>query len=79
MNKALGKFDERTDEVIFLGYSSKSKAYRVYNKVSKIVEESINVRFVEKDLDDSDDESDKNKPCENLKELQNVLKLKFLI
>ena len=28
----VGKFDSRNDEGIFLGYSSTSKAYRVYNK-----------------------------------------------
>ena len=29
----LGKFDSRTDEGIFLGYSSTKRAYRCYNKV----------------------------------------------
>ena len=28
----VGKFDSRSDEGIFLGYSSTSKAYRVYKK-----------------------------------------------
>ena len=28
----VGKFDSRSDEEIFLGYSFTSKAYRVYNK-----------------------------------------------
>ena len=28
----LGKFDPRSDEAIFLGYSSHSKAYKVFNK-----------------------------------------------
>ena len=30
----VGKFDSRSDEGIFLGYSSTSKAYQVYNKES---------------------------------------------
>ena len=35
----LGKFDSRTDEGIFLGCSSTTKAYRCYNKrLHKIVE-----------------------------------------
>ncbi|XP_075662982.1 putative mitochondrial protein AtMg00820 [Castanea sativa] len=34
----MGKFDSRSDEGIFLGYSSTSKAYRVYNKRTKKVE-----------------------------------------
>ena len=37
------KFDSRSDEIIFLGYSSTSKAYQVYNKRTKKVMETINV------------------------------------
>ena len=37
------KFDSRSDERIFLGYSSTSKAYRVYNKRTTKVMEAINV------------------------------------
>ena len=29
---ALGKFDPRSDEAMFLGYSSHGKAYKVFNK-----------------------------------------------
>ena len=39
----MGKFDSRSDEGIFLGYSSTSKAYRVYNKRTKKVMETVNV------------------------------------
>jgi hypothetical protein len=39
----LGKFDPKRDESIFLGYSSTSRAYRVFNKRTEIVMESINV------------------------------------
>ena len=35
--EALGKFDATSDEGIFLGYSSISKAYRVFNKTLDIV------------------------------------------
>ena len=42
-----GKFDAKSDEAIFLGYSSSSKAYRVFNIHTKIVEESIHVIFDE--------------------------------
>ena len=38
-----GKFDAKSDEGIFLGYSTNSWAYRVYNKRTKMVKESINV------------------------------------
>ena len=37
------KFDSRSDEIIFLGYSSTSKAYQVYIKKTKKVMETINV------------------------------------
>ena len=43
----LGKFDAKSDEGIFLGYSTSSKAYRVFNKHTLVVEESIHVIFDE--------------------------------
>ena len=43
----LGKFDPKSDEGIFLGYSSNSKAYKVYNKRTMTIEESIHVAFDE--------------------------------
>ncbi|KAK9073378.1 hypothetical protein SSX86_007702 [Deinandra increscens subsp. villosa] len=49
-NRLLPKFDEKADEGYFVGYSSVSKAFRVYNKSTKIVEETINVTFNEKSL-----------------------------
>nr|XP_009608721.1 uncharacterized protein LOC104102655 [Nicotiana tomentosiformis] len=41
--EALGKFDAKSDEGIFLGYSSQSKAYKVYKKRTQCLEESIHV------------------------------------
>ena len=38
----LGKFDAKSDESIFLGYSTTSQAYEVFNRRTKIVMESIN-------------------------------------
>ena len=43
----LGKFDAKSDEAILLGYSSTSKAFRVFNKRTLVVEESIHVVFDE--------------------------------
>ena len=43
----LEKFDPRSDDVIFLGYSSHSKAYKVFNKRTLCVEESVHVLFDE--------------------------------
>jgi len=45
----LGKFDEKADKGIFIGYPSSSHGYRVYNKRLMIVEESIHVVFDEVD------------------------------
>ena len=41
----LGKFNAKSDEGIFLGYFTTSQAYRVYNKRTKTVMESINVKI----------------------------------
>ena len=42
-----GKFDGKVVEGIFLGYSYATKTYRVYNKHTLIVEESVHVSFDE--------------------------------
>ena len=39
----VGKFDARSNEGIFLGYSSSSKAYKVFNKKTSKVMETVNV------------------------------------
>jgi len=41
----LGKFDAKSDEGIFLGYSLNIKAFRIYNKRTMIIEESIHVFY----------------------------------
>ena len=43
----LGKFDSRSDEGVFVGYSSSSKAYRIFNKQTQCIEESIHIVFDE--------------------------------
>jgi hypothetical protein len=47
----LWKFDSKSDEGIFLGYSTSSRAYRVFNKRIETMMESINVV-----VDDEEDE-----------------------
>lgn len=37
----LGKFDLRSVLDVFVGYSSNSKSYRIFNKRIKCVEESV--------------------------------------
>ncbi|GJY86153.1 ribonuclease H-like domain-containing protein [Tanacetum coccineum] len=43
----LGKFDGKCDEGFLVGYSLNSKAFRVYNLVTKKVEVNLHVQFLE--------------------------------
>ena len=43
----LGKFQRRCDIGFFVGYSSKFKAYRVFNHATDLVEETYDVKFDE--------------------------------
>ena len=43
----LGKFDSKSDEGIFLGYSLHGHAYRAFNKRTMLVEESMHIAFDE--------------------------------
>nr|GEV79594.1 integrase, catalytic region, zinc finger, CCHC-type, peptidase aspartic, catalytic [Tanacetum cinerariifolium] len=43
----LNKMKEKGDECIFVGYSNKSRAYRVFNKRTRVIMESIHVNFDE--------------------------------
>nr|GEW34951.1 putative reverse transcriptase domain-containing protein [Tanacetum cinerariifolium] len=46
----LRKFDAKRDEGYFIGYSMYSKAFRVFNKRTKKVEENLHVDFLENKL-----------------------------
>ncbi|GKB84320.1 retrovirus-related pol polyprotein from transposon TNT 1-94 [Tanacetum coccineum] len=43
----LGKFDGKADEGFFIGYFTNSKAFRVFNSRTRIVEENMHVQFNE--------------------------------
>nr|GEU92646.1 hypothetical protein [Tanacetum cinerariifolium] len=43
----LEKFDGKSDERIFVGYSTTSKAFRVYNIKTRKVEENLHITFLE--------------------------------
>nr|GFC62565.1 retrovirus-related Pol polyprotein from transposon TNT 1-94 [Tanacetum cinerariifolium] len=43
----LDKMKEKGDECIFVGYSTQSRAYRVFNKRTRVIMESIHVNFDE--------------------------------
>ena len=68
--------DAKSDEAILMGYALNSKAYRVFNKTSLVVEESIHIVFDETDAalikvvfdDDVDFEDSNNSKVEETKE-----------
>nr|GEZ25317.1 hypothetical protein [Tanacetum cinerariifolium] len=46
-HRASCKFDGNADEGFFVGYSLNSKAFRVFNSKTRIVEETLHIRFSE--------------------------------
>ncbi|GJV80647.1 retrovirus-related pol polyprotein from transposon TNT 1-94 [Tanacetum coccineum] len=47
LGRASCKFDGKADEGFFVGYSLNSKAFRVFNSKTRIVEENLHIRFSE--------------------------------
>ncbi|GKF71583.1 retrovirus-related pol polyprotein from transposon TNT 1-94 [Tanacetum coccineum] len=43
----LGKFDEKAEEGFLVGYYVNSKAFRVFNTETRLVEENLHVNFLE--------------------------------
>nr|GEV56596.1 hypothetical protein [Tanacetum cinerariifolium] len=43
----LGKFDRKADEGFFVGYSISSKAFRVFNSRTRIIQETLHINFLE--------------------------------
>ena len=72
----VGKFDSRSNEGIFLGYSSTSKAYHVYNKRTMKVMEIVNV-VIDESSDSSSEKGIEELPKEILppetKEVQELI------
>nr|GFA97324.1 integrase, catalytic region, zinc finger, CCHC-type, peptidase aspartic, catalytic [Tanacetum cinerariifolium] len=68
----LNKMKENGDECIFVGYSTQSKAYRVFNKRTRVIMESIHVNFEELPLMASDQNSSNPAPeCQIMASVQN--------
>nr|GEW45796.1 putative ribonuclease H-like domain-containing protein [Tanacetum cinerariifolium] len=44
---SLGKFERKVDEGFLVGYSANSKAFRVFNSRTQIVQETLHVNFLE--------------------------------
>nr|GEZ08840.1 retrovirus-related Pol polyprotein from transposon TNT 1-94 [Tanacetum cinerariifolium] len=62
----LGKFDGKADEGFFVGYSLNSKAFRVFNSITRIVEENLHIRFSENTPNDpKSSHVDGSKPSSN--------------
>ncbi|GKF60180.1 ribonuclease H-like domain-containing protein, partial [Tanacetum coccineum] len=59
----LGNFDEKADEGFFVGYSTNSKAFRVFNSRTRIVEENLHVQFR-----NQSNSSASTKACDNVGE-----------
>nr|GEX35161.1 hypothetical protein [Tanacetum cinerariifolium] len=65
--ETLDKMKEKGDECIFMGYSTQLKAYRVFNKRTRVIMESIHVNFDELPLMASDQNSSDPAPkCQNM-------------
>ena len=47
LKDSISKFAAKVDSGYFIGYSSTSKAYRVFNSRTKVVEETLNMKFNE--------------------------------
>ncbi|GJT40853.1 putative ribonuclease H-like domain-containing protein [Tanacetum coccineum] len=46
----LGKFDGKSDDRVFVGYSNNSKAFRVFNTRTRFLEENLHINFLENKL-----------------------------
>nr|GEU62446.1 retrovirus-related Pol polyprotein from transposon TNT 1-94 [Tanacetum cinerariifolium] len=44
---SLGKFDRKVDEGFLVGYSVSSKAFRVFNSRTRIVQDTLHINFIE--------------------------------
>nr|GEY85318.1 uncharacterized mitochondrial protein AtMg00810-like [Tanacetum cinerariifolium] len=44
---SLGKFDGKVDEGFLVGYSVSSKAFRVFNSKTRIIQETMHIKFME--------------------------------
>nr|GFC30815.1 hypothetical protein [Tanacetum cinerariifolium] len=63
---------EKGDECIFVGYSTQSRAYRVYNKRTRVIMESIHVTFDElPSMASVQNSSDPVPTCQRMASVQN--------
>nr|GFB45728.1 integrase, catalytic region, zinc finger, CCHC-type, peptidase aspartic, catalytic [Tanacetum cinerariifolium] len=68
----LDKMKEKGDECIFVGYSTQSRAYRVFNKRTRVIMESIHVNFDElPQMASTQNSSDPAPTCQTMASAQN--------
>ena len=72
----MGKFDKKCDEGFLLGYSTTSKAYRVWNLDSGTIEEVHDVEF-----DETKGSQVENENLEDVRDIQlsNTMKIWILV
>nr|GEX41965.1 hypothetical protein [Tanacetum cinerariifolium] len=67
----LDKMKEKGDECIFVGYSTQSRAYRVFNKRTRVIMESIHVNFDElPQMASAHNSSDPAPTCQSMASVQ---------
>nr|GFA94341.1 hypothetical protein [Tanacetum cinerariifolium] len=67
----LDKMKEKGDECIFVGYSTQSRAYSVFNKRTRLIMESIHVNFDElSQMASAHNSSDPAPTCQNMASVQ---------
>nr|GEW39425.1 hypothetical protein [Tanacetum cinerariifolium] len=67
----LDKMKEKGDECIFVGYSTQSRAYRVYNKRIRVIMETIHVNFDElPQMASAHNSSDPTPTCQTMASVQ---------
>nr|GEU65223.1 hypothetical protein [Tanacetum cinerariifolium] len=59
---SLGKFDGKLDEGFLVGYSVSSKAFRVFNSRTRIIQETLHVNFLENKPNVADAAFDEKEP-----------------
>ena len=62
----LPKFGPKSDPSMFLGYSSMSKAYKVYNRKNQVVKKTIHISFKQKKKDIGQNVRNLEEDLENL-------------
>nr|GEW47390.1 hypothetical protein [Tanacetum cinerariifolium] len=74
----LGKFEAKGDEGYFIGYFMSSKAFRVFNKRTKRVEESLHVEFLENNAIEKGTGLIWYKGCSKTRGKENVSSLRYI-